>query len=49
MTDFNHKDERRNRFERKKKYKKVKSSSELKVTKQRAYKRGDKNDQEENK
>tara|TARA_R110002020_G_scaffold126093_4_gene283763 strand:- start:1560 stop:1706 length:147 start_codon:yes stop_codon:yes gene_type:complete len=44
LTDFNRKDERRDRFERKKKYNKVKSSSELKVTRQKAYKRGDKNE-----
>ena len=49
LTDFNHKDERRDRFERKKKFKKVKSSSELKVTRQKAYKRGDKDDHKEDK
>mgnify|MGYP003122642654 FL=1 len=49
MTDSTHKDERRDRFERKKKFKKIKSSSELKVTRQKAYKRGDKNDQQEDK
>tara|TARA_R110002124_G_scaffold250678_1_gene415843 strand:- start:395 stop:652 length:258 start_codon:yes stop_codon:yes gene_type:complete len=49
LTDFNHKDERRDRFERKKKFKKIKSSSELKVTRQKAYKRGDKNDQKKDK
>ena len=49
LTDFNHKDERRDRFERKKKFKKVKSPSELKVTRQKAYKRGDKDDHKEDK
>tara|TARA_B100000530_G_C15768560_1_gene412559 strand:- start:348 stop:494 length:147 start_codon:yes stop_codon:yes gene_type:complete len=39
LTDFNRKDERRDRFERKKKFKKVTSSSKLKQTKQKAYKR----------
>ena len=33
MTDFNRKDERRDRFERKKKFKKINSASKLKDTK----------------
>ena len=33
----------------KRKFKKIKSSSELKVTRQKAYKRGDKNDQKKDK
>ena len=35
MTDFNRKDERRDRFERKKKFKKISSSSKLKDTKRK--------------
>ena len=35
MTDFNRKDERRDRFERKKKFKKINSASKLKDTKRK--------------
>tara|TARA_B100000780_G_scaffold260397_1_gene212095 strand:+ start:5149 stop:5298 length:150 start_codon:yes stop_codon:yes gene_type:complete len=35
MTDGTRKDERRNRFERKKKFKKISSSSKLKISKRK--------------
>jgi len=35
LTDFNRKDERRDRFERKKKFKKINSASKLKDTKRK--------------
>ena len=47
LTDFNHKDERRDRFERKKKSKKVKVAPKFKTTKRKAYKRGASDDQED--
>tara|TARA_R110000744_G_scaffold116207_1_gene217280 strand:- start:347 stop:601 length:255 start_codon:yes stop_codon:yes gene_type:complete len=47
LTDFNHKDERRDRFERKKKSKKAKVAPRFKTTKRKAYKRGASDDQED--
>jgi len=47
LTDFNHKDERRDRFERKKKSKKFKAAPKFKLTKRKAYKRGAKDEQED--